>query len=216
MGVGVVVGSVVGVGAGVVGDGRGVGVGAGVTGGAMVGANVGTGGGRGWNAGCGVANAGAGVPSEGSADGDCRSDGLGEGVAVERVPLVGDGAPARTPSPCVARGSADSAVRPSASQLAPIATDPATSSNAAPAAAWRAGVIHPRRRWPTGAARSGGGAAAPTSIASSVSRAVAERRQRSHPAAWSARSRGGSSGAPDGRAASHSANRSWSSGLRVT
>ncbi len=118
----------------------------------------------------------------GSAEGDSRSDALADGFWLGVDVAMAEGTPARTPSPGVGRNSAESVGRTLPSQLEPMATEPATSTSAAAATAYRA-TSSMRPRPPTATTRRGGAAAAPTSTALSVSMALAERRQRSQPAA---------------------------------
>jgi hypothetical protein len=118
----------------------------------------------------------------GSADDDSRSDGLADGFWLGVDVAMAEGTPARTPSPDVGRGPAEPVGRTLSSQLEPMATDPTTSTSAAAATAYRA-TSSMRPRPPTATTRRGGAAAAPTSTALSVSMALAERRQRSQPAA---------------------------------
>lgn len=234
VGVGVAVGVAVGVGVGSGGGGVGGGVavgtgvrlGAGVTVGGPIGVAVGAGGAS-QSVGCGPPTGGTSVSSGavlapspggsvGSDDGEGPSDEVGDGSSVRSGLTVAEGAPASTPSAGVGRPDWPLVDRPSPSQLDPIATIAATSRSEPPVA--RTGASRailpgsPRNI----SARTGGAVAAPTSMPPSVSIADAERRQRSQPAAWRARSRGGSSPAPSERSDSQAANRSCSSPSRIT
>jgi hypothetical protein len=121
------------------GVGFGVGVGSGVGVGAAVAVGPGVAvGGTCWNVGCGVVN-GAAVSSAagslGSAESDGSADEVVDAFVPERARAVGEGTPARMSPAGDDSTSTASVGRRSLSQLEPMATDAATSTNAAAALA---------------------------------------------------------------------------------